>query len=142
MKAVTPRNYKQDGYYPRLVGAVEEILAESGVITPVAVLMRMDLLAAEDLAEWRQGRIPYLEQVVRCNLSKASRILRLLRLHAAELKLKPSRTIYMKWGTGRRAALRFTKTGDEQIEAAYATHYLLLSHPSLPRRAALPVSTN
>lgn len=133
MKEVRRRNYKQDSCYPRVARAVKEILVESGVITPVDVLIKMDLLSEEGLSEWRLGRVPYLEKVVRCNLSKANRILRILQMYASELKLKPSQTIYMKRGTGQRAALQFSKTGDRNIETAYSTHYLQLSHPSLKR---------
>jgi hypothetical protein len=44
----------------------------------------MDLLSPESAENWRRGRVPYLERVVRCNLSKASRILRILRMHARD----------------------------------------------------------
>jgi hypothetical protein len=38
----------------------------------------MDLLTPEHLEVWRRGRIPYLEQVIDCNLTRLSRLLRIL----------------------------------------------------------------
>jgi hypothetical protein len=58
------------------------------------------------------------------NLTCLSRLLRILRFHAHDLNLKPSRTVYMRWGKGPKQRLRFTKTGDPRIEEAYATHFV------------------
>ena len=79
----------------------------------------------EPLREWRRGRIPYLERVVDCNLTRLGRLLRILRFHAHDLNLKPSMTPYMRWGNGPNQPLRFTKTGDPRIEEEpYATHFV------------------
>jgi hypothetical protein len=37
----------------------------------------MDLLAPEHLNDGRRGKVPYLERVIRCNLTKLSRLLRI-----------------------------------------------------------------
>ena len=125
MKKVTAGNYLEDRWYPRVVRAVSEILAEGGVVMPVEVLVRLKLLRSEDLEDWRFRRIPYLEKVIQCNLSNANRVLRVLRLHALEKGLFPSPTVYTKWGKGRhRILLQFSKTGDPNLEAAYSTHYI------------------
>ena len=39
--------------------------------------------------------------------------------------LKPSWTDYRKWGKGENPRLRFSKSGDDNIERAYATHYVV-----------------
>lgn len=70
--------------------------------------------------------MPYLERVIDCNLTRLGRLLRLLRCHAHDLHLKPSWTAYMRWGKGPKQRLRFTKTGDPNVEAAYATHFMCL----------------
>lgn len=76
------------------------------------------------LEDWRRGRVPYLERVIVCNLSRLSRILRILRFHAHDLRLKPSATVYKRWGKGAKERLRFTKTGEPRLEEAYATHFV------------------
>lgn len=124
MKKVTTNNYMKDRWYPRVVRVVSEILAEKDVVTPIEVFLRLDLLKPSMIEEWRFNRIPSLEKVIQCNLSNASRILRVLRLHSLDRGLKPSLTNYRKWGKGCKFSLRFSKSGDPNLEAAYSTHYL------------------
>jgi hypothetical protein len=103
---------------------VAAILASGKVVAPVEVLIRMDLLEPARLEDWRRGRVPYLERVDRCNLTRLSRLLRILRFHVHDLRLVPSVTTYVRWGKGPRQPLRFTRTGDPRLERAYATHFL------------------
>lgn len=118
------RVFKTDPLYPRVTRAVHELLKRKSVVAPVEVLIEMSLLTPTHLTDWRMGRIPYLEKVVICNLSKCVRILELLRRHAEERGLKPSLTEYRRWGKhGRRQPLRFTKTGNPHLERQYACHY-------------------
>lgn len=120
----TVENFRDDPLYPRIDRAVAAILATGKVVTPVDVLVRMDLLDPAALEDWRRGRLPYLERVIRGNLSRLSRLLRILRFHGHDLKLVPSVTIYVRWGKGPRQRLRFTKTGDPGLELAYTTHFV------------------
>jgi len=124
LKKVSLANYRQDRYYARIVKATEDLLRERGFVAPIELFVRMELLSPESLEDWRRGRIPHLEEVIRCNLSKASRILRILRMHAHDLDLKPRLTIYKRWTKGPRTLLRFSKTGDRAVEEAYARHFL------------------
>jgi hypothetical protein len=124
MREITVDTYRDDPLYPRVTRAVEEILRHGKVVTPVDVLVRMQLLAPKDLDAWCRGRVPYLERVIYCNLTRLSRILRLLRFHAHDLRLVPSITVYMRWGKGPKQRLRFTKTGDPRVEEAYARHFV------------------
>jgi hypothetical protein len=41
-------------------------------VAPVDVLVGMGLLRPEHLHNWRRGRVPYLERVVNCNLTRLS----------------------------------------------------------------------
>ena len=124
MKKVTVENYRDDKYYPKIVRAVEAILAQGDVVAPIDVFVRMDLLSNADVESGRFGRIPYLEKVIRGSLGKTSRILRILRMHVHDLDMIPSHTAYLKWGKGPRTPLRFSKTGDPNLEAAYSRHFL------------------
>jgi hypothetical protein len=131
LKKITVANYRQDPYYTPIVKAVEGLLREKGFVAPLELFIRMDLLSSESAEDWRRGRIPYLERVIRCNLGKAGRILRILRMHAHDLDLKPSLTVYKRWTKGSRPLLRFSKTGDHNIEDAYARHFVS------PRKSSL-----
>jgi len=136
---VTASTYRKDPLYPRVTRAVADILAKEKVVAPVDILIRMSLLTPEQLLDWRRGRVPYLERVINCNLTRLSRLLRILGFHAHDLNLKPSTTVYMQWGKGRKRRLRFTKTGDPRIEEAYSRHFVRPGkgpfHPPRPRDA-------
>jgi len=124
LKKITVANYRQDPYYAQIVKVAEGLLREKGFVAPLELFIRTDLLSPESVENWRRGRIAYLERVMRCNLGKASRILRILRMHAHDLDLKPSLTVYKRWTKGSRPLLRFSKTGDHNIEDAYARHFV------------------
>lgn len=70
--------------------------------------------------------------------TRLSRLLRILRYHAHDLRLAPSATVYRRWGKGPKQRLRFTKTGDPKLEEAYARHFVWLGkgpfHLPVPRR--------
>ena len=124
MKKITVENYRSDKYYPGVVRAVDSILSRGDCVSPLEVFVEMGLLRVESVSEWRAGRLPFLERGIQCNLSRASRILRLLRMHAHDLNLRPSSTGYVRRTRGGRLGLRFTKSGDLRVEEAYARHFL------------------
>ncbi len=135
--AVSVASFRDDPLYPRIERAVAAILAKGKVVAPVDVLVGMSLLAPEQLEAWRRGRVPYLEKVIGTNLTRLSRLLRILRFHAHDLKLVPSVTAYMRWGKGPKQRLRFTKTGDPRLEEAYSRHFVWPGkgpfHPPAPK---------
>jgi hypothetical protein len=122
--SVSVDSYRDDSLYPRIVRAVEPILARGKVVAPLDVLIGMGLLDPARLEDWRFGRVPYLEKVINCNLTRLSRLLRILRFHAHDLKLVPSTTAYLRLGKGPKQRLRFTKTGEGKREEAYSLHFV------------------
>ena len=126
MEKISLENYATDKYYSNIVKAVDAELQSQKFVTPIAVFISMGLLEKRDIDDWRKGSIPYLEQVVKCNLAKASRILRILRFHAHDLNLKPSMTVYKRKVAGGKIPLRFSKSGEKNIEEAYARHFVRL----------------
>jgi hypothetical protein len=58
-----------------------------------------------------------------CNLTRLSRLLRILQFHAQDLNLLPSDAAYIRPDRGQKRRLRFTKTGDAKLEKAYSTHF-------------------
>jgi hypothetical protein len=75
---VTADDFRKDPMFPRIARAVAALLAQGKVVAPVGVLVEMDILEAKDLEDWRFGRVPYLERVIRGSLSRLSRLLRIL----------------------------------------------------------------
>jgi hypothetical protein len=123
MKKVSVSTYRTDKYYPRVVRAVKSVLSKSDVVAPVEVLIEMGNLSFKDYDAWRRGRVPYLEGVFKGNLSKANRILRIIGFHMHDLNMVPKNTHYRQWGKGKKRSLRFSRSGDKNIEAAYSRHY-------------------
>ena len=105
---------------------------ERGYAAAVDELMEIGYLRKEDYENWRHGRVPYLERVCGVNLSKLSTVLYEMRAYAQDVKLKPSFCFYKQWavkkkgGQGKRPVipLRFTKSGREDMERQYATHFV------------------
>ena len=122
---VTVNDFQSDPLFPRVERAVVAILATGKVVTPLDVLIRMELLTRAKVEDWRFGRVAYLERVIQCNLTKLGRNLRILRMHAHDLKLVPSQTAYVRWGKrGQHVPLRFSKTSDPKVEQAYSRHFI------------------
>ena len=95
--------------------AAYNLLKEKGFVAPVEVLMSIGVLSKEKYEDWRNGRVQYLERVCQINLSKLSTINHEIRVFARKNNLKPSFTVYNKWGKGKDIRLRFSKSGSEGI---------------------------
>jgi hypothetical protein len=98
---------------------VDQLLRDRSVLIPVEVFVQMGLLAQADYEAWRFASIPYLERAVKCNLTKANHILRILQLVTEDRGLRPSRTVYKKRGKGEKIGLRFSKNGNPAVEELY-----------------------
>ena len=101
-------------------------IKNTGMATPVQVLIDLGCLSARDLERWRFGKVDYLERVCKVNLHKLSFIMKQVRAYARKNNLKPSWTFYKQWGRKGKPTvkLRFSKHGDEGVERGYATHYI------------------
>ncbi len=100
------------------------LLHEKGSIAPVEVFFRLGSLTQADDERWRRGQIPVLERVIQINLTRITCIMQALRRHSLQGHLRPSLTVSTSWESRPRRHLRFSVSGQAQIEAAYATHYL------------------
>ena len=121
MKKVSVGTYRTDTLYPKVVKATAILLKASDEISPVAILLQMGNLEHQGHDAWCRGQVPYLERVFQGSLSKANRILRIIGFHAHDLNMVPSQHNYRQ--KGKNNILRFSKTGDQNIEKAYARHY-------------------
>lgn len=107
----------------KIAAVAASALSARQVVTPVEILIGIGWLNTAQVEDWRRGRVPYLERVATANLAKLSTALRLLHGWAQRNQLTPSETSYVAW-TRDRHRLRFTKTGDANLERAYRTHWI------------------
>lgn len=103
-----------------------------GYAAPVDVLMDIGILPKQKYEDWRFGKVDYLERVCTANLNKLSSVLHQMRVYAKRADLKPSFCYYKRWGVKKKGGqgkkpvipLRFSKSGDPEIEKWYATHFV------------------
>lgn len=107
----------------QIAAAGKAAVARNGYVSPVDALLATGWLRPEKVEDWRRGRVPYLERVVVANLSKISTAMRMFRSWAESEGMRPSETVYVSW-TRDRHRLRFSRSGDPNIERAYRTHWL------------------
>jgi hypothetical protein len=101
--------------------AAEAALAARRLVTAIDVLVGVGWLEARRVDEWRQRRVDCLEQVTVASLGKISAAMRSFRRWALARGLEPSETAYQARARDRRP-LRFSRSGDPDIERAYRTH--------------------
>lgn len=95
-------------------------------------MMEIGVLPKQKCEDWRFGRVDYLGRVCTVNLHKLSFIIHEIQIYARTAGLKPSFCYYKQWGTKKKpshganspAPLRFSKSGNPEIEKWYATHFV------------------
>ena len=118
---------KQGEIVGKIHNSMYQQIQKSGMASPVQVLMDLSILSKEDYERWCFGKVDYLERVCKGNLSKLSLIMREIGGYVTKNNLKASWTFYKQWGLkncSHARKLRFSKSGGEDIEKAYATHYI------------------
>lgn len=111
----------------KVISSMYTQIKNTGVAIPAQVLMDVGVLSKQDHENWRFGKVDYLERVCKIGLSKLSFIMKTVRKYARENNLKASEAFYKRWGMKdkrKTTKLRFSKTGDENIDKGYATHYV------------------
>jgi len=103
---------------------IHSLKYETGVVSAVDILIKLEYLSKKDYEDWRFGKVDYLEKVCKANLRKLTLINKTIREIAKDLKLDKSWTAYDQYGKGVNRRLRFSKSGKKNIEDTYATHYL------------------
>ena len=117
-----------------LIGAVHNSMYQQwkkrGYATPVDTLMDCGILSKKSYDEWRFGQISYLERCCNANLKTLSFVLHQMRIFANKNGWKSSYCYYKQWGTKKKQGhkpvipLRFSKSGNEDIEKQYSTHFV------------------
>ena len=127
------------GLERRVAAAAAEALAQRKFVTVADVCIGLGWLHSRQVASWRQGRVPELEQFLPVHDDKLASIPVHLRRWAEANGLKPVETDYVA-ATRDRRQLRFTSGGDPATERAWRTHWVSpeLSTPQQERMAAPP----
>ena len=129
MKLTIGQGTRLDPLQPLVVEVVQELLGEGSVVAPLEVLLRLEVIEADQVEAWRAGGLPYLERGITAGLSRVSRLLRLIREQCLELGLTPTPGKYRRRGKGKKVALRFSKRGDAESEQAYSMHFVRPAPP-------------
>lgn len=103
---------------------VHSLRFEKGYVCSLDILLALGYVSDIDLKAWRFGKVECLERVCTVNLSKLTFINRMIRKYTKELKLESSQTVYNQYGKGIKKRLKFSKSGNRNIEDSYSTHYL------------------
>lgn len=117
---------------PKVNSAMYLQCTNRGYATPVDVLIDIGVLPKQKYEEWRFGRIAFLEATCNINLRKLSLVMHQMRVYAHKNSLKPSFCYYKQWGAKKKDGqghkpiipLRFSKSGNPEIEKSYATHFI------------------
>ncbi len=115
----------------RVRQAAEAALSSKEFVSAVDVLVGIGWLAPSNVDAWRQKRIDYLEQAINANLPRISEAMHIFRSWAMAKGLVASETDYVARQPGR-PVLRFSKSGDANIERQYRTHWI---SPNLKEKA-------
>jgi hypothetical protein len=100
----------------RVERAAGKVLARTGMIAYPELFIEMGILERRDLEQWYKGRVPYLEKVIRSNLTKLARIQTAVRRYGREHDLKRSLR-------GPKRGRRYSKTNNPFIEEEYCACY-------------------
>lgn len=109
---------------PRAIQAAEKALHHQHFVSAIDVFVGMGLLQPIHVQDWRKGKIQYLESVIQGSLGKISHAMKCFQNWAKQRGLKASKTCYLARTSGPKRELRFSKTGNPDIESAYQTHYV------------------
>jgi hypothetical protein len=107
----------------RVVKAAEAALVDRHFVTATDVLVGVGWLTTPQVDRWRRGQVDYLERLVTANPSKVSTAMATFGQWARNEGLNPSESAYLSRARDHRP-LRFSKSGDPRIEAAYRTHWV------------------
>ena len=107
----------------RVERAAETALAQRKYVSPIDVLAGIGWLPQSVLDTWHQGRLASLERGIQVNLHKLSTAMHLFRSWATAKQLVPSETAYVARNRGRQP-LRFSVSGQEDVERGYRTHWV------------------
>jgi hypothetical protein len=106
----------------RIATVAGDVVSKKGYVSVIDLFLGICWLTSDKVVDWKSGKVPYLERVITANLNKISKTMKEFKAWAIHSKLKASFTGYKH----KSQKLRFSKTGQLNIETAYSTHYVLI----------------
>jgi hypothetical protein len=107
----------------RVARAAEAARAARHFVSSIDVLVGIGWLDPGAVERWRRGQIDCLEEAVQTPLPRISEAMRLFRSWATARGLVASETAYVA-RTPQRQTLRFSRSGNPEIELSYRTHWV------------------
>jgi hypothetical protein len=107
----------------RVAQAAQVALDRQRFVAPVDVLVGIGWVPMSMVDQWRQGRLPHLEDAVQARPDRLAAAMRAFRDWAERRGLQPSETAYVTSSRDRRP-LQFGARGDPEEERAYRTHWV------------------
>lgn len=102
-----------------------ELLNEKDYICFADVFIKLGYLDQKDYEQWRFKKVPYLEKLIKVNLNKINFIMKTVQKNSKNGNLYPRFTEYKSWGKkGQKTTLRFSKSGEKNIEKLYSSHFV------------------
>lgn len=99
----------------RVESAARAVLHRCQVLSYAELFVEMGVLSGSDLSDWKTGKVPYLEKVIHCNLTKLSRIVTAVRRFSRENNLVRK--------VGLPPKMRYSKTANPFLEDEYRAFY-------------------
>ncbi|GAA3392920.1 DUF2293 domain-containing protein [Cryptosporangium minutisporangium] len=106
----------------RVVEVAESALATRKVVSAVDVLTGLRWVRTAQVDSWRHGRVDALEAATAVDAAKLLDAVSILREWAQRKGLVPGDAVYVAASRDRRP-LRFTRAGDDAVEAAFRTEW-------------------
>jgi hypothetical protein len=107
----------------RVIEAAEAALAAQNYASPLRMLLGLGWLDPNSARRWEQGQVDCLEDVMQVSPERLAEAMTLLRSWAADKGLPTSEAEYVA-RTPQRPSLRFTRSGEAEIERQFRTHWL------------------
>ena len=107
----------------RVAKAAHEALAVDHSVSAIDILIRIGWLDAGAVERWRRGQIACLEEALQVDQSRILEAMQLFRSWAITRGLLASPTAYVD-RTPQRRTLRFSRSGNPEIETDYRTHWV------------------
>ena len=120
----------------RVAQAAAAALKAHGYVCAVEVLLALTWLSPRHLQSWREGQLPCLEDGIQTASKRVTQALHLLDAWARAADLEPTPGSYVARNVAR-DPLRFSRSGSEERELLYRTHWVSKDLPAAKRARTL-----
>lgn len=108
----------------RVSSAAESVLRRHGSVSVLDVFLTIGWIQHSNVHTWQSGRVGALEELIQGNLGRLGAAIEVLRSWAAAEGLEEAEGEYARHTRDGPINLRFSLSGDPEIERAYRTHFV------------------